>query len=226
MIIAKQKSLKEIKSMIGNYKKIAIVGCGTCVTVCMAGGEKEVGILSTALRMSLKLDGNEKEIVEITIIRQCEWEFLEELKDKVVDVDAIISMACGIGVQALATLFKEKPIYPALNTLFMGMPEELGVWVENCRGCGDCMLGIFGGICPVARCSKGLLNGPCGGNQNGRCEVNSEMPCGWQLIYERLKTLGQLDQIEGILPPKDWSTDREGGQRRVVREDVYHSETV
>lgn len=220
MIVAEQKPIQEIKTMVSNYKKLLIAGCGTCVTVCMAGGEKEVGIIATALRMALRLDSKKPEIIEACIQRQCEWEFVDELKEKVAGVDAILSSACGVGVQALAERYGDKPVYPALNTAFMGMPKEHGLWVENCRGCGNCGLGKFGGICPIARCSKGLLNGPCGGSQNGKCEVSKEMDCGWQLIYERLKTLGKLDQIEDIVSPKDWSTDRDKGQRRIIREDV------
>ncbi|MEW6095128.1 MAG: methylenetetrahydrofolate reductase C-terminal domain-containing protein [bacterium] len=220
MIVAEQKPIEEIKVMVGSYHKILVVGCGTCVTVCMAGGEKEVGIIATALRMALKLDGKEPEISEWCIQRQCEWEFVDELKDKIEGVDAVLSSACGVGVQALAERFSDKPVYPALNTTFMGMPKKHGLWIENCRGCGNCELGKFGGVCPIARCSKGLLNGPCGGSQAGKCEVDKEMDCGWQLIYERLKILGQLEQIEDIVPPKDWSTDRDKGQRRIIREDV------
>ncbi len=226
MIIAEQKPIQEIKAMIASYQKILVVGCGTCVTVCMAGGEKEVGIIATSLRMALRLDGKKPEITEACIQRQCEWEFVDALKDRISKVDAILSSACGVGVQALAERFPDKPVYPALNTTFMGMPKEHGFWIENCRGCGNCGLGRFGGICPIARCSKGLLNGPCGGSQNGKCEVDKEMDCGWQLIYGRLKTLNQLDQVEEILPPKDWSTDRDKGQRRILREDVYYEQTV
>jgi len=226
MIVAVQKSIQEIKAMMASYQKILIVGCGTCVTVCMAGGEKEVGIIATLLRMALKLDGKNPEIIEACIQRQCEWEFVDELNNKIEGVDAILSSACGVGVQALAERFNDKPVYPALNTTFMGMPKEHGLWVENCRGCGDCQLGKFGGICPIARCSKGLLNGPCGGSENGKCEVDKKMDCGWQLIYDRLKRLGQLDQIEDIVPPKDWSTDRDKGQRRIMREDVCYEQAV
>jgi len=226
MIVAEQKPIQEIKAMVSDYKKLLLVGCGTCVTVCMAGGEKEVGIMASGLRMALRLEGKEMEIIEGCIQRQCEWEFVDELKERVEGVDAILSSACGIGVQALAERFDNKPVYPALNTSFMGMPKEHGFWIESCRGCGNCELGKFGGICPIARCSKGLLNGPCGGSQNGKCEVDKEMDCGWQLIYERLKTLGQLDQIEDIVLPKDWSTDRDKGQRRIIREDIYYEKTI
>lgn len=226
MIVAERKPIQEIKDMVAPYGKILVVGCGTCVTVCMAGGEKEVGIIASSLAMALRLTGKEVEIRQACIQRQCEWEFVDELKDKIEEVDAILSSACGVGVQALAERFWNKPVYPALNTTFMGMPKEHGFWVETCRGCGSCGLGKFGGICPIARCSKGLLNGPCGGSQNGKCEVDKEMDCGWQLIYDRLKILGQLANIEDIIPPKDWSTDRDKGQRRIIREDVYYAKTT
>ncbi|MDI6792291.1 MAG: methylenetetrahydrofolate reductase C-terminal domain-containing protein [bacterium] len=221
MIIAEQKPLEEIRSMAAKHKKILLLGCGTCVTVCMAGGEKEVGILASALRMARKLEGNRIEIIEDTILRQCEWEYLEEIAPKVDEVEAVISMACGVGVQAMAQQFPDKLIYPALNTTSLGMPAQHGLWVENCRGCGNCGLARFGAVCPVARCSKSLLNGPCGGSQDGKCEVNPEADCGWQLIYERMERLDQLELLEDILPAKNWSTDRDNGPRRTVREDVF-----
>lgn len=223
MIIAEQKPIQEIKEMIANYRKVLMVGCGTCVTVCMAGGEKEVGILASALRMALKLEGKEIEFIETTIERQCEWEFVDQLKKKVAQVEAILSLGCGIGVQALAERLGDIPVYPALNTKFLGLPEQQGVWIETCGACGNCGLHKFGGICPIARCSKSLLNGPCGGSNNGKCEIDPEIPCGWQLICDRLKTLGRLETLEDIKPAKDWSTSRDGGPGRIVREDMVLS---
>ncbi|HIC93355.1 MAG TPA: hypothetical protein EYP09_03790 [Anaerolineae bacterium] len=220
MIVAEQKSLDEIKGMIAGCKRILIVGCGTCTTVCFAGGEKEVGILAAELRMARKLDGDPIETVERTVQRQCEWEYLDPLVEEVERVDAILSLGCGIGVQALAERFPDKIVLPALNTKFLGLPVEQGVWSERCQACGDCILDKTGGICPIARCSKSLLNGPCGGSQNGKCEINPELDCAWQLIYDRLKALGRLDLLAEIIPPKDWSTARHGGPRQVVREDL------
>ena len=220
MIVAEQKPLAQIKTMVADYKKILVVGCGTCVTVCMAGGEKEVGILASCLRMALRLDGKEPEIAEACIQRQCEWEFIEELKGKVEGIGAILSMGCGVGVQALSQFFENLPVYPALNTKFIGLPDQHGIWSETCGACGDCGLHKFGGICPIARCSKSLLNGPCGGSNNGKCEIDPETPCGWQLIYDRLKILGRLESLAEIKPPKDWSFARDGGPRKIIREDV------
>lgn len=220
MIVAERKNINEILDMIGSLQKILLVGCGTCVTVCMAGGEKEVRELALLIKLARKKEEKPIDIIEVTLERQCEWEFLDELKDKVEGAEAILSMGCGVGVQAIAARFMGVPVYPCLNTKFMGLPQEQGIWVERCGGCGNCILDKTGGICPIARCSKSMLNGPCGGSQNGKCEVNPDTDCGWQLIYDRLKALGKLAVLEEILPVKDWSTARDGGPRKVVREDV------
>src|SRR5450759_4054286 len=166
MIVAEQKALEQIRDMISRYHRVLVVGCGTCVTVCFAGGEKEVGILASTLRMADKVDGAEREIDEATILRQCEWEYIEALKEKAPSYDAILSLGCGVGVQTIAEAFPNMPVLPGLNTTFMGLPVEPGVWAERCAGCGNCVLDQFGGICPIARCSKSLLNGPCGGSSN------------------------------------------------------------
>jgi ferredoxin len=205
MIIAKQKPLPEIKEMIAGYEKILVLGCGTCVAICFAGGEREVGVLASSLRMAEKISGKEKVITEHTVDRQCEWEFLDEISDRVKEVDAVLSLGCGVGVQALAERFPDSLFLPGLNTLFLGMPIEEGVWGERCSGCGDCILDKTDGICPVTRCAKGLLNGPCGGYRNGKCEVDPARDCAWIQIYERLKKKGQLDKLKALEPPKDYS---------------------
>jgi len=219
VIVAERKPIAEIKGMIEPHKKIHIVGCGACVTVCMAGGEKEAEILATVLDLAFK-DGG-KQFSWDCVERQCEPEFLEPLGDEVKASDAVLSMACGVGVQTMVAEFPDVPIYPALNTHFMGRPLEQGLWSETCAGCGNCILHKTGGICPIARCSKSLLNGPCGGSVNGRCEVDPDnIECAWQLIYDRLEQAGTLELMDEIMPPKDWSNGAHGGVRRVMREDV------
>jgi hypothetical protein len=121
------------------------------------------------------------------------------------------------GVQALAERFPGKPVYPGLNTQFLGILEEQATWTEKCIGCGECMLAEFGGVCPVTRCAKHMLNGPCGGSTSERCEVSADKPCAWQLIFKRLQSIGQLDRLEKIHPPKDWSKAWHGGARKIVR---------
>jgi ferredoxin len=224
MITAEQKPLEEIKKLVGDAEKILVLGCGTCVTVCFAGGTKEVGILASSLRMATKLAGDPKQFDEETVQRQCEWEYIDPLEAKVHEYDLVLSLACGIGVQAMAERFADVPVIPGVNTTFLGMPTEPGVFEERCQACGDCILGLTGGICPIARCSKQLLNGPCGGSQNGVCEVNPDIPCVWQLIYDRMAERNQLDLLNEIMPPKNWSTSRDGGLRRIIREDLRNLE--
>lgn len=220
MIIAERKPIEEVLNMIADFKKILILGCNTCVAVCSSGGQKEVEILASIIRMDRKKKGEPIEIDEKTVERQCEPEFLGPLEGLVESYDAILSMACGVGVNFLADIFNSTIALPALNTSFMGVTEKQGVWSERCAGCGDCVLDRTGGLCPIARCSKSLLNGPCGGSVNGKCEINSDIDCVWQLIYDRLKKLNQLEKLEEIFPVKDWSPAGHGGPRKIVREDL------
>ena len=175
MIVAERKPLDEIIGFIKDCKKILIVGCNECVTVCYAGGKKEVAILASALKMAFLKEGKELEVKEVTLERQCDQEYLEEVRDIIDQYDAVVSMACGVGVQFMAEKYQSMPIYPALNTLFMGVTEEMGVWSERCQGCGQCVLGQTAGICPITRCAKRLLNGPCGGSTQGHCEINKDI---------------------------------------------------
>jgi ferredoxin len=220
MIIAEQKSLEELKTLIADAEKVLVVGCGTCVTVCFAGGSREAAIVSSSLRMASKLDGNKKDISDVTVQRQCEWEYLDQIEDQVKDTDVVLSLGCGIGVQAIAEHFPDTWVVPGLNTSFLGLPKEQGIWVERCAACGDCILGLTGGICPIARCSKSLLNGPCGGSEAGHCEISPEVDCAWQLIYDRLTKMNKLNVLLELQSPKNWRTSRDGGPRRIVREDL------
>lgn len=195
MIVAERKPFEEIKQELLNYKKILILGCGTCVSVCMAGGEKEVQLLATELRMAAKLAGKEMTVDEMTVQRQCDREYVEAVAEKAGQYDAVLSMACGAGVQFVARMLEPLVVKPALNTRFIGVAEAEGVWAERCRACGNCLLAEYGGICPVTMCSKGLLNGPCGGSKNDKCEASQEKDCAWVLIYKRLKAQGRLDNI-------------------------------
>jgi ferredoxin len=220
MIVAERKPIEEIIAFVKNCKKILIVGCNECVTVCYAGGKKEVGILASALKMAFTKEGKELEIKEVTLERQCDHEYLEEIRNIIDEYDAVVSLACGVGVQFMAEKYLRTPIFPGVNTCFMGVTEERGVWSERCQGCGQCILGQTAGICPISRCAKRLLNGPCGGSTNGKCEINKEIDCAWQLIIDRLKELGRLEDYDVLIPIKDWSTERAGGPRKVVREDL------
>jgi ferredoxin len=220
MIVAEQKSLDEMKSLIGDAQNVLVVGCGTCVTVCFAGGAREAAITSASLRMSSKLDGDAKDVADVTIQRQCEWEYLDQIAEQVEEADLVLSLGCGIGVQAMVEHYPDAWVVPGLNTSFLGVPTEQGVWAERCAACGDCILGLTGGICPIARCSKSLLNGPCGGSEAGHCEIDPDVPCAWQLIYDRLISMDKIDVLMDLQPPKNWRASRDGGPRKIVREDL------
>ena len=219
MIVAHRKNVQDLKAALACHRKILVLGCGGCVTVCLAGGEREVGMLASALRIAYGIDDQDHEITEVTIERQCENQFIEDVIDQVTGVDAVLSLACGAGVQAIAERFPNVPVYPGLDTKFIGILEEQGIWAEKCTACGKCVVGSYGAVCPLTRCSKGLLSGPCGGARDGRCEVSSDVACGWQLIYDRLGALGQLDRLLEDAPLTDWSLSHESGCRKVVRED-------
>ncbi len=204
MIVAKRKSFEDIKNMLKDYKKVLNIGCGTCVAVCLAGGEKEVDVLTAELDMARKLENNPIEISKFTVERQCDREYLEALDSLVGNYEALLSMACGAGIQFLAERYPEKPVFPAVDTTFIGVNQDVGWYEERCRSCGNCVLGMTGGICPVTMCAKGLYNGPCGGTNKGSCEINKDQPCAWFMIYERLLKQGRLSLIMDVVPPQDW----------------------
>lgn len=220
MITAEQKPFDEILASVEPYDRILLVGCNECVTVCAAGGRKEVAVLASALRMGAMKAGRTLEVREWTLERQCDPEYVEELVPLLAGAQAVLSTACGCGVQEVARRFKDLPVFPGVNTKFMGASERQGVWTERCQGCGDCMLGVTGGVCPVARCSKRLFNGPCGGSTAGCCEISRDLECAWQLIWDRLKALGMTDRYEQVNEPKDWRTGRGGGPRKIVKKDL------
>ncbi len=224
MIVAERKPLKEIFAALEPYVRVCIIGCGTCVTVCHAGGEKEVREMASILSLCRRKEGLPLEVTTRMIERQCEYEFVdklaEDLKEELKDCAVILSLGCGVGVQTLAERLPKTHIFPGLNTMFKGLPVNQGVWEERCLGCGDCNLGLTCGVCPITRCSKSMLNGPCGGSQNGKCEIDQNLDCGWQLIYDRLEQLGKLELMDELQPPKDWSKAHYGGPRRILREDI------
>lgn len=220
MIVASKKPIEEIIGYVSGIPRILVLGCNECVTVCEAGGKKEVEILASALRMYFQKEGSQVTIDEATLERQCDHEYLEEIRDRVDGYDAILSLACGVGVQFTAEKYHAIPVFPGVNTCFLGATEDRGVWGERCQACGQCLLAFTGGICPVSRCAKRVLNGPCGGSTKGKCEISKDVDCAWQLIIDRLKALNRLEDYEKLIDIKDWSTDRAGGPRKVIREDV------
>jgi len=220
MIVAERKPFDEILELVSPYKKLLVLGCGSCVTVCLSGGEAQAEMLASQLRLAAGKRGLELAVDFDCITRQCDREFVENLRRDPNEYEAVLSLACGVGVGFMSELYPQVPILPGLNTTFYGANTAPGVWSEYCHGCGDCVLAWTGGICPIARCSKSLINGTCGGTNNGKCEVKDEMDCAWYLIYKRLKELGRLDELRKIRPPRNWKKDRGHGVRRLSREEM------
>jgi ferredoxin len=217
VIVAKPKPFQEIKDMVRDHSRILVAGCGTCVAVCLSGGEKEAGLLAKRLKLAMGNDKPHIHIISHTVERQCDKEFLELFRDKIPQVDAVVSLACGAGIQFLAGFYPNIPVYPGVDTSFIGVAEGAGVWTERCRSCNQCYLGITGGICPVTMCAKSLLNGPCGGPKDGKCETDPEKDCAWAQIIARLKNQSRLDILNQLTPPMNHDLDKHPG--KVVRKD-------
>ncbi|WP_457573093.1 methylenetetrahydrofolate reductase C-terminal domain-containing protein [Desulfolithobacter sp.] len=220
MIVAERKPLSEILDMVKDCTKILVLACRGCVTVCSAGGEREAEILASLIRLGLKKNGRDAEVIEGSLVRQCDREYVDTIDAWKGQYDAIVSTACGVGVNFIANLRPEDNVFPALNTTFFGGSAEQGIWSEQCAGCGDCVLHLTGGLCPVARCAKSLMNGPCGGSVDGHCEIHPEVDCVWQMIYDRMGRLDRQKELVDSAPIRDWSTAGHGGPRKQVREDL------
>jgi hypothetical protein len=220
MIVAERKPLAEILEMVKDCSKVLVLACRGCVTVCSAGGEREAGILAALIRLGMKKNGKCIEVIEGSLVRQCDREYLDEIDNWQGKYDAIVSTACGVGVNFIANLRPSENVFPALNTTFLGGSAEQGVWSEQCAGCGDCVLHLTGGLCPVARCAKSLMNGPCGGSVGGECEIDSAVECIWQMIYDRLGRLDRQEEMATSAPIRDWRASAHGGPRTQIREDL------
>jgi ferredoxin len=220
MITARRKPLDKILSFIAPYKKVLLLGCGSCVAVCFTGGEKETEELACVLPLMAREKGLDLEIRAATCTRVCDWEFVEPVLADDEKPDAIVTLSCGTGVNLLADRIPDIRVFPGTDTLFMGANVEHGVWKEYCSGCGDCVLDRTFGICPVARCSKSIMNGPCGGSNDGSCEIDPDTECGWIKIIERGQSLGHSESLTEYVPPKNWGTSQHGGPRRLIREDL------
>lgn len=220
MIVAERKPMGEILEMVKDCKKILVLACRGCVTVCSAGGEREAEILASLIRLGMKKNGNEATVTEGSLVRQCDKEYIDAIDEWKGKYDAIVSTACGVGVNFIANLRPSDNVYPALNTTFFGGSAEQGIWSEQCAGCGNCVLHITGGLCPVARCAKSLMNGPCGGSVDGRCEIHKDVDCIWQMIYDRMGRLNRQEEMKVSAPIRDWSVGGHGGPRKQTRDDL------
>ena len=215
IVVTEQKPSEEIMQYLEKCQSVYLAGCGTCATICHTGGKSEV------LEMKDKLEAAGKKVTGWMVIpTACDELTRDALRENIEAVnaaDCILVMSCAFGVQTVA-LHANSPVYPALNTLFIGQEESPGYFTELCMQCGNCILGRTAAICPLVRCAKSLFNGPCGGSVEGKCEISPDIPCAWQLIIDRLQELGQLEQLDEIVPPRDWSTSLSGGPRKITLE--------
>jgi hypothetical protein len=205
MIVTTLKPLDEILESISPYRKILIAGCDGCTQP--PRGIREAKTLKQLLELAGQLKGKEFEFKVTSVVKQCDSVLTTSaIKPYADGVDAVLSLACGAGPQTVAEFFPDLPAIPAQNSHFIGIDDrQENEMFDSCSACGECILALTGGICPVTRCSKGLLNGACGGASNGKCELDPERDCGWELIYERLRRLGRLDLIKKFTPAKDYS---------------------
>jgi hypothetical protein len=202
-LATEQKSMEEILTGLSRASKVFVVGCGTCTAVFRTGGRDEVLAMVEALREA------GKEVTGWLVIpTTCDDLTLGALKEHAREIsatDALLVTSCSLGVQTVADALPEKPVYPAVDTMFIGKEGDLGAYREICVQCGECVIGRTGGICPVTSCAKGMMNGPCGGMNEGKCEADKTKDCVWVQIYDRLAAQDRLDEFRELHPPKDYS---------------------
>jgi ferredoxin len=198
--ITQKKPEEELEQLLKGLNRLFIIGCGTCVTLTRTGGEPEVQELKESLSQKGKL------VTGTTVVPvACDnltREFLLEFGEQIEQADCLLITSCAFGVQTIARQLK-KMVVPAVNTMFIGKETAFGTFDEVCTQCGTCIIGETGGICPVTNCHKGLVNGPCGGTNHGKCEIDVNKDCVWTLIYNRLKDLERLDCMRKYQRPRN-----------------------
>ncbi|MCI4625716.1 MAG: methylenetetrahydrofolate reductase C-terminal domain-containing protein [Candidatus Magnetoovum sp. WYHC-5] len=223
MIITKQKEKDKLQKCLDKYNSFYLVGCSECASLCGTGSEEALK------KMEEELKASGKTVTGVfmpktacqTLGTKVE---LKKEKDKIESAEAIVAMSCGAGTQTAVELYPNKPVVPSNDTMFLGNMTRFQMFDERCSMCGECVIDQTGGICPVTNCPKGLLNGPCGGMKDGKCEVSAEINCAWVRIYERQKNIGELSQMEEIIPAKDWSK-KQGPHSYVAKETKKDKET-
>lgn len=207
MIITKQKKFEDLLNSVGK-DPVFIVGCNECATLCHTGGEEEVLAMKDAFeKKQVRVSG--WVILEPACHLNNDKRLLRSFKEELSKSKKILVLACGNGVQTITEIFDDKDIISGTDTLFLGEIKRVNEFDKRCDMCGECLLDLFGGLCPVSRCPKSMLNGPCGGAKGGKCEINPDMDCVWDQIYNRLKQSGKLHLLEEIQKPKDWSKSLE-----------------
>ncbi len=213
MIISEQKTKQELLELLDGMDRLFLVGCGACATACKAGGEDEV------FQLQEWLGGEGKQVCGSLVIEEAchimrAARDLRQHRSAIDEADALLVLACGAGIQSLSSA-TDKRVVGGLNSLFLGNVRRFGQYEEKCSLCGECILNETASICPVTNCAKGLLNGPCGGMEEGKCEANRELDCAWHLIFERLKKQNRKGVFSRIVAPKNWSKTGKPGRHKV-----------
>ncbi len=212
--ITKPKEIEEVYRLLDGLNRVYIIGCGTCVTLTHTGGAPEVAAMKETLIDSGKLVTGE--IVVPVACDNLTSEILNEEMGKIEQADVLLIMTCAFGVQTISSQLKRMTV-PALDTLFIGKESASGQFNEICTQCGTCIIGETGGICPVTSCHKGLVNGPCGGTNQGKCEIPGNKDCVWTLIYNRLTELGRLDSMRILQSPRNFLGEPSPGKFEVAQ---------
>ncbi len=208
MIITQKRDRKQLLENIKDYNNFFLIGCSECATLCGTGGEPELQ------EMKELLESEGKKVTGTFVAKTgCQVlgtkiELKKAFKTEVEDADCILVMSCGAGTQSAVDLYKTTPVYPTNDSLFLGNMTRLQMFDERCSLCGECILDQTGGICPVTSCPKGLLNGPCGGTNEGKCEVSTDIECAWVRIYNRLEKINRLDDMKKLNEPKNWAAHK------------------
>jgi hypothetical protein len=212
MIITQLKDINEIYEMVKPYSKILITGCDGCCQPPRSINEAQ--ILGQLLELKGKTEGKNFTWKAITVLRQCDDRIAATtVRPFIEDYDAIISMACGLGVVMMNRVFENILTLPSQDSRYGGAQNNgENYFAEYCETCGECLLGETGGVCPMAGCAKNLSNGPCGGQVEGKCEVGGYThECAWVKIWERLKKFNRLDLFTKYRPPRNyrlWNSPR------------------
>jgi ferredoxin len=204
MIVTKQKNLEDILRVLGTGP-VFLIGCSECATLCHTGGADEVVAMKEALEKR-KIPVSGCIVLDPACHLNNNKRMLKENNKELDCSDKILVLACGNGVQTVAELLSKKEVLTGTDTLFLGEISRVNEFDKRCMLCGECLLDTFGGLCPVSRCPKSMLNGPCGGSSEGKCEISREMECVWDRIYQELKNKGKLQDLDVIQKPKDWSS--------------------
>ncbi len=219
MIIGTLKPFPELLDMIAPFRRILALGCGTCVTICHAGGDRQIEEILEMLRISRGKSAQGIETTRIILRRQCDTAFADDLPMDPANLDAILSFGCAAGLPNLISRFPKLPVIPAINTQCIGSGEGAGRWVERCIGCGDCFVHLTAGICVLTRCPKGMLNEPCGAEtESGSCDAIPAQTCVWLDIARRWKQMGTIQQTGRLIPMRNWSVSHSGGYRTICGE--------